>query len=409
MATTLTANPAAAAQAPLLAAPHRMFFLGGALQAVLAFAWWAWELAARAGLAAPLALPWPPGWLHAAVALYGVFPFFAFGFLMTAMPRWQGAADIPRRTYVATASLFAAGWLLCYGAAFWPPLATAGMILVLAAWIAGVAVLAPVAWRESPDRRHALVTWWALVAGIFGIGLLLLVLLTGSHQALRGAVALGSWGVLFPLFVGVCHRMVPFFSSSVLPKYEMYRPMGLLYLLLAAAAAHGTLQFAGLDAWYWTVDLPAAAVALRFSWRWQFRRSFAVRLLAMLHIGFLWLSLALLLSAGQSMARLAGVFVLGLAPLHALTIGFYSVILLGMASRVSLGHSGRPLAADRLVWWTFIGLQGVAVLRVGADVFPGAYSGLLLAAAAGWLVLFGIWGGKFAPLYLRPRADGKPG
>jgi uncharacterized protein involved in response to NO len=34
----------------------------------------------------------------------------------------------------------------------------------------------------------------------------------------------------------------------------------------------------------------------------------------------------------------------------------------------------------------------------------------LIDAAGGlWLVVFGMWAWKYAPLFWRPRADGKPG
>ena len=38
---------------------------------------------------------------------------------------------------------------------------------------------------------------------------------------------------------------------------------------------------------------------------------------------------------------------LGQAPLHALTLGFFASMLLGMAARVTMGHSGRPVAAGK--------------------------------------------------------------
>ena len=79
----------------LFAAPHRSMFLAGAVQALLAFAPWAWELLARTGLFAGPAWPWPPAWVHALWAAYGIFPFFVFGFLMTVIPRWQGLPDTP--------------------------------------------------------------------------------------------------------------------------------------------------------------------------------------------------------------------------------------------------------------------------------------------------------------------------
>ncbi|MBP9654057.1 MAG: NnrS family protein, partial [Rhodocyclaceae bacterium] len=105
-----------------------------------------------------------------------------------------------------------------------------------------------------------------------------------------------------------------------------------------------------------------------------------------------------------------GVGSLGFAPLHALTLGFFASAVIGMVTRVTLGHSGRPLNADRAVWLIFWGMQGVAVLRVAAEFvhLAGAANPYWLAAL-GWLAAFGAWYVRFAPIYLKPRPDGQPG
>jgi uncharacterized protein involved in response to NO len=84
-------------------------------------------------------------------------------------------------------------------------------------------------------------------------------------------------------------------------------------------------------------------------------------------------------------------------------------MLIGMASRVSLGHSGRSLQADGLTWALFWLIQGVALLRMLPDLVPGLPPSLITLAGALWLLAFGLWTGKYAPMYWRPRADGKPG
>lgn len=80
----------------------------------------------------------------------------------------------------------------------------------------------------------------------------------------------------------------------------------------------------------------------------------------------------------------------------------------GFVTRVSLGHSGRPLQADTGFWALYLGLQGVAVLRVLAALF--GLTGPCLSAMAGlWLLLLLVWTVRVLPLYLRARADGQPG
>jgi uncharacterized protein involved in response to NO len=134
-----------------------------------------------------------------------------------------------------------------------------------------------------------------------------------------------------------------------------------------------------------------------------------VPLLAMLHLGFLWLGIAWLLAGVQGGLHLAGIETLGLAPLHALAVGYFATMTLAMVSRVTLGHSGRPLVADALTWRLALGLHGVAALRVLADVLPVGQALLLVAAGVGWLVVFLPWTSRLVPIYLAPRSDGREG
>lgn len=107
-----------------------------------------------------------------------------------------------------------------------------------------------------------------------------------------------------------------------------------------------------------------------------------------------------------------GKIMFGLAPLHALAIGFFASMILAMASRVTLGHSGRPLELDRPTWLLFLGFQATAIIRVIADVLPSAaviLPVLYVAAGLVWLVCFILWSIKYVPIYWRQRVDGKPG
>ncbi|HNO59442.1 MAG TPA: NnrS family protein [Plasticicumulans sp.] len=45
--------------------------------------------------------------------------------------------------------------------------------------------------------------------------------------------------------------------------------------------------------------------------------------------------------------------------------------------------------------------------RVAADVH--GWPTLNLVAAALWIAAFGAWVWKYAPIYVRPRSDGRPG
>ena len=157
------------------------------------------------------------------------------------------------------------------------------------------------------------------------------------------------------------------------------------------------------------VELAAGGVLLWLAMVWGLVQSLKIRLLAMLHVGFAWLGVALLWSAASQTLWLAtGRPVLGLGALHALSIGFLGSIMVAMVTRVSCGHSGRPLVADNLVWVLFWLLQVAAGVRMAAAV-QGAPQALTGLAALMWTAVVSVWAVRYARWYGRPRTDGKPG
>lgn len=396
----------------LLDAPHRVFFFAAAVQILLASAWWAATLAARAagtGLVLPSGLPQAN--VHALLMIYGFFPLFIFGFLFTAGPRWLGQPGPERRAYAVPALVSGAGaWLLLPALCVGAQAAAAVLLVLILAWgwmlarFVRLIVSSPV-----DDRMHPILTAVALAFGIAGLAAARMWLLSGNARWAGVMESLGLWFFLVPLFTTVSHRMIPFFTANVVPYVRPWRPAWTLATLLAASVVHGCLVISGAVDWTWTVDVPAAALAGYLAVRWGFSKSLRNRMLAMLHIAFAWMAAMWALHALQSLLGFNGVAALGLAPIHALSIGFLASLTFAMVSRVSCGHAGRSLAADRLTWVAFHFLQAAAVMRVAADLFPHAYSLLLAAAALVWLGCFAAWAWRYLPYYWRPRADGKPG
>ena len=195
---------------------------------------------------------------------------------------------------------------------------------------------------------------------------------------------------------------------------------GLVLLMLGAAA------FAGLAVWVdfaapsanawpsWTVlvivvEAALAAVLLWLAVVWGLVQSIRIRLLAMLHLGFVWLGLALGYSAlSQALWLASGRAVLGLGALHALAMGFLGSIMVAMVTRVACGHSGRALVADNIVWALFWALQVAVGVRLLAAA-SGMPQWLTLLAALLWALVLTLWALRYANWMGRPRIDGKPG
>ena len=383
---------------PYTAAPHRMLFFAGACQIVLVMAWWLWDMGGRySGAWTPAPTVIPPLWSHVFLMLFGIFPFFIFGFLLTVYPRWMNGNAVPAARYIG---IF---WLLAGGMAFYyvglyssVQVLALALMLQLAGWGLASLTLMGIYTRAAKRGAHETILNLALFAGMSGIALFLHGLLTGAGQSVLLARSVGLWLFLVPVVFVVSHRMLPFFSSSVLANYTVVRPAWSLPLMLVCVTGHALLETLALPQWLFVFDLPLALTALHHTLVWKFMRSFQVRLLAVLHIAFLWLGIALLLYSLQSLTLLVtGSALLGRAPLHALGIGFVSSMLLAMAARVSLGHSGQPLIADTLTWFCFLGLGVSALLRMAAELMLSnpSLSGMFnIAAAVTWLVSTGLWG-----------------
>jgi uncharacterized protein involved in response to NO len=103
-----------------------------------------------------------------------------------------------------------------------------------------------------------------------------------------------------------------------------------------------------------------------------------------------------------------GAHLLGRAPAHALFVGFFGSVLVAMVTRVTQGHSGRPLVMPAVAWFTFVAIQLVAVTRIVAELMPDAYAWFAVAAV-GWLIAFAPWVARLGGIYLAPRIDRKPG
>ena len=387
-------------------------FFAGALQSLLTIALWNFDLGARyAGLYAPLASSLPPVWLHSLLMIYGLFSFFFFGFLMTALIKWVGATALVQREYLPPFLLLATGWAGFYLSLLVPVWQTFALLLVASGWFWGWWVLIKATYYgTSQAKAHAWAVLSALGIGVPGLLAFIIGVQWSDAFLVRIAVEVGLWCCLLPVFFIVSHRMLPFFSSTVIPRYTIYRSMPVLWTMLACFFLHALGNILSAQRFFWPVDLLVAGLAFFLSWKWQVQRSFVVPLLAMHHVATLWLGIGFTLYAVQGGMLALGFSWGGLAPLHALTIGYFASMLLGMATRVTLGHSGRTLATDRWTWGLFWVFQLVVVLRLAGEfVVLSGFGNLIWLASLGWLLVFGLWCRIHLPFYLKPRADGQAG
>ena len=404
----------------LLAAPHRLGFFAAALMLMATALWWTSVLLARA-LGQTTAWAVSPPAAHALLMSLGFMPLFIVGFLFTAGPKWLGQPEVQTRSLLAPVLAMLVGWCMTLpGIHLHAALAGAGMALVALGW-------SRLCWRfgailrasRVPEHTHASVVALACTVGALTMWVAAAALVTGHQALLRAATQVAIWCFVGTVFAAVSHRMLPFFTGSALPLLDAWRPMWLLWLIVTALWLEA--PFAVAQLWWplpaavrWAqvaVELPAALLLLWLALRWGLVQSLKIRLLAMLHGGFLWLGIAFALAAVSHalMALTQGEQSLGLAPTHALTMGYLGATLFAMATRVASGHSGRSLAADNTAWALYWVLQAAVLLRVVGALWPAGATTFTVLAALAWTTAMGGWALRYGNGFVRPRVDGRLG
>ncbi|MBA3056591.1 MAG: NnrS family protein [Rhodoferax sp.] len=405
----------------LLAAPHRLAFFMAALMLTTSSIWWASVLFTRS---LNISLSWaiPASAAHALLMSMGFMPFFFAGFLFTAGPKWLRSPQVPARRLLPGLLLMLGGWVVALiGIHTAAQLAAAGLSLVASGWtVLSVKFFSMVRQSQESDRIHARMAATACNLGVFTFWLATASLAIDSVLILRIAVQMGLWGFIAVMFAVASHRMIPFFGASAVPFLDAWRPMWLLWAMLSMFYLEAALSVAALSVGplpkvvQWSQAALESAFSLllfALALRWSLVQSMKIRLLAMLHGGFVWLAIAFALSALSNtlLALTAGELSLGLAPLHAMAMGYLGTTMFAMTTRISSGHGGRAVAEDDIAWILYWILQSAVVLRVLAALWPTAGEPFTLLAIAAWSAATVGWSVRYGRWFGRARLDGRPG
>ncbi len=118
-----------------------------------------------------------------------------------------------------------------------------------------------------------------------------------------------------------------------------------------------------------------------------------------LHLGYGWLGLALLLLGASvldpAIPRTVGV--------HALTAGAIGVMTLAVMTRSSRGHTGRPLHADAATAAIYLAINASALARIVAPFTGAGQRSLLMLSAGLWVLAFAGYVAAYGPMLIGPR------
>ncbi len=380
--------------APILQNGFRPFFLGAALWLVFATGWWLHLFAGGGGTSRFDPLAW-----HQHAMLFGGVGAIVAGFLLTAIPNWTGRLPVSAGPLAALFGLWLAARLANLAGTMlpvWlPPALDVGFFVVLA----GVAATEVV--RGRSRRNDVVVALVALfAAAALGSQLDAAGAWTGGATAQRMAMA-----VLLLLIGLVGGRIVPSFTRNWLVERGAERlptpanrfDRATLVVLAAALAAWVAAPDAGATA---VLALAAGVLhALRLA-RWRGHATLAEPLVTVLHVGYAWLPVGLVLLGLERFAPSLGL----LSAEHALGAGAIGTMTLAVMTRAALGHTGRALTAGPLTVAIYALVSAGALLRVTAYALPLDPLAALGVGGALWAGAYLLYAVRYAPILARPRA-----
>jgi uncharacterized protein involved in response to NO len=390
-------EPATTNPAPLWRLAFRAGFLFAGAFAVLGMArwlYWMW---------------WPqhwdftvlPIWWHAHEMVFGFAMPVVAGFLLSAVATWTG---LPGTT----------GWRLQLLFGLW--LVARIVLWLLPEWLA-LAWLAEMLFigllmYELTMRVWAVRQWRNMLFPpvLFMLALLSSASYWSAQDPLQSErIHYGAVWMVTVLVVIIGGRVIPLFTGNRLGLKIAPLPSWFDYLAIGITALIGIVT----ALWTWQQTNPWLTLLCTTGFiihcvrltHWQGWKTTREPLLWSMHLSYLCIPLAML-----GLAIAAGDGGASKNLIHLLAIGTIGGMILAMMSRVSLGHTGRPLQVPTYIAMAFGLVFAAAILRAFlplVDVVLALWAWRLSATL--WIVAFALFLIRYIPILLKPRVDGKTG
>jgi uncharacterized protein involved in response to NO len=322
----------------------------------------------------------PRDW-HVHEMLFGYVAAVVAGFLLTAVPNWTGRLPLQGKPLMVLFAIWAAG-RLAVSASAWIGWAAAAAIdcgfLFLLAAAAAREIIAGRKWNNL--QVVAIVSLLSLA----NLGFHLEAHFSGvAEYATRTGIA-----VVITLIALIGGRIIPSFTRNWLAKRAPGRlpsPFGRFDIVTVAWSAIALALWIArpIDRMTGGLLLICGALHVIRLVRWTGYRTFADRLVLILHIAYAFVPLGFILTALSAFDLAAPS-----AGIHAWTGGAIGTMTLAVMSRATLGHTGRPLEASVATHIVYAAVIIAALARVCAALEPDHAGPLLSIAGVAWASAF---------------------
>ena len=384
---------------PILALGFRPFFLLAALLAAAAVPVW---LLIYQGAIEPVSYLPPTIW-HAHEMVFGFVIAVVAGFLLTAASNWTGRRTASGLGLGALVGLWIAGRAGIMAGDALPQWLVIGIDV---AFLPVLAIVLAIPLLATGNRRNVMFPVILLVLGAINLSIHLGAIGAIDWDPSRGLrIAID----LVLLMIGVLGgRVIPSFTKNALPQAEVNPcPKASVLALLSLAALAIAETVSGNPMVTGSIALVAGIVNILRMRGWGSIATRRTPILWILHVGYAWLAVGLVL---RGIAELTDIIPLD-AGIHALTLGATGSMILGMMSRVALGHTGRSIMPAPLTVAAYWLVNAAALLRVlfALTWNDSLRTASLVGSGALWSLAFLCFVVVYLPILSRPRADGRPG
>ena len=324
-------------------------------------------------------------------------------FLFTTYPKFNATDGVDKDDYIHIFSVYYLGaTIFLLGSIASPVMSGLAMLILFYGHIKGVLILKNIYHNRSHSDSQD--TYWMLIAMIFGVVSHAIFILSEFFYspALGLSTEIAIYLYLFLLTFTVAQRMIPFFSHSVTDKNR-----SLLKNIFLLLVAHIILEGIETNSSFF-IDILLSIILFREIRRWKLPFPNPNPLVWILHLSMLWVPVAFLLGGITNFITGMGGPTFFALDTHLIMVGFIFTILIGFGTRVTIGHSGNSMNADKWITFLFYWTQVVVVTRVILS-FASAYNinfNLFFDLSVYvWITMFTLWGLRFFNMLIVGKQD----
>ena len=383
---------------PLFGLGFRPFFLFGSLHSILVMAVWVLVYTAVIpGFSGMNSIIW-----HIHEMVFGFAGAIIAGFILTASANWVGIRGLHGLKLFGLFFCWFIGRVVYFMVPF--KLISMSWIVLDLLWMPLlILVLAPPLVRAGKWKNTGLLF---ILLGLFICQVLLSFHLFGFNAEIFYEAGYVSPFFVILLIVIVGGRITPLFTRNKYGVEVIQHPVwewsALLsfYLFMIILLVFGWGETAG-----WAALIVAFCNLVRLS-GWNGLVTWKDPLYWVMHLAYffiplgftiLWLSLSFNLFS-RSIAN------------HVFNTGVIGLFILGMITRVSKGHTGRPIQSDSFIVTAYFLLLGSVIFRTLIPyLFPHWGLNAVVVSGITWILAFSIFLIRFSGMLFTVRPDGRPG